>query len=147
MSRIVYLLLLLLGGQISAQIRGQEPSEPVGEDAVTPAVLAQQLRSEQPAEIAWAAYRVGQHGYKALAQNVREALASLAAKDELSSQEARHLGLSLFDALVAIEAEVPAKELAPWLDKFAAQCLALAARDPKAHVGTLLRFVSLRSCI
>ena len=103
------------------------------------ATLRAQLQDEDPAKVAWAAYHAGKEGKKELIPDLRKALTTLAPAKVHSEFEHEFLARSLLDALIRLGDAPPAQLTGPFSKRFETMTLVLAARDPKAHAGLLMR--------
>ncbi len=127
MRPLVSLLLL------TAVALGQEPSPPPPDD---PASVLALLRSKAPAEAAWGAHLAGRTG---LRDAVPLLLELLPPRPAAEAKEWRFVHAAVLDALVRLEARVPAAVLRSHLGTAnAAAALVLIARDPEEGRETLL---------
>ena len=104
------------------------------------AKLRRQIMAKDSAKIAWAAYSAGKQRVRELAPDLRRVLGTLEKRVQ-TDPKVKFAARSVLDALVRIDAKVPAAELAPWMNRFDVMALILAGREPEHNAGLLLQIV------
>jgi len=118
-------------GLLLAAITAQEPPPP------SRAAIVADLGSSDPVEVAWAARHAREAGDATLVRTLRTCLRTWTAAKE---REARQVCLHVLDALVRLEAKVPASELVQPVqqDITLVPALLLLAQDPRMNEPELL---------
>lgn len=129
--RLVIPLGLLLAGLARG---GEDPSPQPGPDARCTAEVLAKLASTEPRERAWGACEAGSRGVAA-AIPALEAL--LGAAPETATPDEQHVLRCALDALIRLEACVPASLLLQHENRFSVAVLVLLARDPVANQDVL----------
>ncbi|MFK7739512.1 MAG: hypothetical protein AB8H80_04245 [Planctomycetota bacterium] len=144
MTALLALATLLGTGEVISQQPAKEAA-PIATDA-TVAELRQGLASDQPATVAWSAYRAATRRVKELQPDLRRTLTKLAENDVSSKLAWRHRCLvrNVVDALIRIDAQLKSTELAPWFHSHPIVSIALASNNPAEHAGLLLPIVQAK---
>ncbi|MHC4077919.1 MAG: hypothetical protein ACYST0_05685 [Planctomycetota bacterium] len=134
----------VLGAGLHGQKQTSKPtSKPTSTKAATDAAargaqllgILNRLKSYDQAQVAWGAHLAAKHGVTQLIPDLRKTL------DGLVERKGRHTfaAMALLDALIRLQADVPPKELEPWLGGHTLPAaMVLMARNPKKHDELLL---------
>ncbi|MEE9127758.1 MAG: hypothetical protein V3U11_11515 [Planctomycetota bacterium] len=96
--------------------------------------ILQRLKSYDRAQVAWGGYLAAKQGYKQLIPDLRRTLHGL-----MEHKGGTLVAMALLDALIQLKADVPARELEPWLSGHTlAASMVLMARNPKNYEDLLL---------
>ena len=101
--------------------------------------VQRQLRSDDPAEIAWGAFLAAQNRLKSAVPLLQERLASRPANDFLPTE------LAILDALVQLDATLPAQAVRSSLDRCPVQALILLANASSGRDEMLLSLLESTS--
>jgi hypothetical protein len=127
--RLLFAPALLFGAAVA---RAQDGDG--GETDWPAATLPVHLASDEPRELAWAAFFVRHKGVRAAIPGVRQALARLSCDNTIESLLAR---LQLLDALIQLDVRLPGEELLPHAahGMLRVPALILAARSPEVNAA------------
>jgi hypothetical protein len=104
-------------------------------------LLQRQLASDDPKEVAWGAYLAAQNQRRAVVPLLQERLTALSATNSSSLPTA----LAILDALVQLDAKLPAQDLGSWIDRCPVQTLILLANASSGRDEVLLSMLESTS--
>ncbi len=151
MKIILYALLFLLltapafaQESDTANIADKDKSSSYGRDAALSGEAARLLKSETNRERAWGAYLVGRHDLKEHTACLVELLGDPTFANSSSWGE-RVVRQAALDALIRLDAKVPADALLPLYYSSRDEVIILLAPSPQEHQGALLNFFDEQS--